>query len=66
MNAKQKSILVLDMNLFPDREMMVSAVEAIDSGRGIRRIAIDAEQMDQSAWAKVLGEIMNADMLVAF
>ncbi len=60
-----KNILVLKTGLFPDQPMMERAVRAIESTSNIRTTKIVPEQMDENSWAKVLEEIMSADMLIA-
>ena len=60
-----KNILVLKTGLFPDQPMMERAVRAIESSSNIRTTKIVPEQMDKTSWAKVLEEIMSANMLIA-
>jgi len=57
-------ILVLETNLFPDRKTLDCALQFITSSN-IRTVKIVPDDMDDTAWAHVLEEIMGADVLLA-
>lgn len=60
-----KNILILNTGIFPDQPTMERAVRTIQSKSNIRTVEIVPEQMDETAWANVLEEIISADMLLA-
>jgi hypothetical protein len=63
--AAPKNILILNAGLFPDQETMERTVRAIQSTSNISTVDIVPEQMDETAWDKMLGQIISADMLIA-
>lgn len=60
-----KNILILKTGLFPDQETMERTMRTIQSTSNISTADIVPEQMDETAWDKVLGQIISADMLIA-
>ena len=63
-NLPDNKILVLEANLFPDRKTLDCALQSITSSN-IRTVKIVPDEMDDTAWANVLEEIMGADVLLA-
>ena len=63
-NLSDNKILVLEMDLFPDRKTLDCALQFITSSN-IRTVKIVPDEMDDTAWANVLEEIMGADVLLA-
>jgi len=60
-----RNILVLKANLFPDQPMMERTMRAMESSSNMVTMEIVPEQMDESSWARMLEEIMSADLLIA-
>ena len=63
--SNTKNILVLKTGLFPDQPMMERTVRAMESSSNMVTMEIVPEQMDETSWAKLLEEIMSADLLIA-
>ena len=64
-NTSTRNILVLKTGLFPDQPMMERTMRAMESGCNMVTMEIVPEQMDETSWAKMLEEIMSADLLIA-
>ena len=60
-----RNILVLKANLFPDQPMMERTMRSMESSSNMVTMEIVPEQMDESSWARMLEEIMSADLLIA-
>lgn len=56
-------LLVLDMDLFPDRETMEAAVRRLNAGNDVRRMVPAAGASDDE-WDGVLAEIRAADLVL--
>lgn len=56
-------LLVLDMDLFPDRETIKTAVRRLNAGNDVRRVAPAAGASDDE-WDRVLAEIRAADLVL--
>lgn len=56
-------VLVLDVNLFPDRETVQAAVTQLSAGNEVRRRSAPAGDAD-SEWDQVLAEVRAADLVV--
>ncbi len=63
MSGGAKKILVLDADLFPDRQMVAGALQVTQSSN-IEMVKIVPVKMDKKAWDEVLGQIMGADKLI--
>ncbi len=63
MSGGGKKILVLDADLFPDRQTVAGALHATQSSN-IETVNIVPVKMDKKAWDEVLGQIMGAEKLI--
>ncbi len=56
-------VLVLDVNLFPDRATVEAAVARLAEGHEIRR-ASPAEGAGDVDWDRVLADVLAADLVI--
>ncbi len=56
-------VLVLDFQMFPDREMVERALAHLAAEHDLRRLAT-ASAASEDEWDAVLAEIRHADLLV--
>lgn len=57
-------VLVLDVNLFPDRETVQAAVAQLAAGNEVRRRSAPAVDAADSDWDQVLAEVLTAELVV--
>lgn len=56
-------VLVLDLQMFPDRETVASALRQLTAEHDVKRTSPRSDADDEE-WDSVLADIRNADLLV--
>ncbi len=57
-------VIVLDTGLFPERDMIESALQVLAKTHDLRRIDLANREMDQQDWDRVLAEILDCEKVI--
>jgi len=58
-------IVVLDTDLFPDRQTVESAFRGLEADHEVRHIDVATRELDDHGWDRILTEILDAERVIA-